>query len=149
MKVDTEGHDCTILEHFLNNFDDNMFLPHTILFESNILTNSTHTHKIISLLQNIGYDLLYSEHDTFVKLNIQKVKKTNKFSNKIQNYFIEDYPSNYNPTNLPHKNTLEDAKKYCIENNCSGVTYQNNKYEVKTGKYISYNNNGVLSWVYL
>jgi len=149
LKVDTEGHDCTILEHFLNNFDDNMFLPHTILFESNILTNSTHTHKIISLLQNIGYDLLYSEHDTFVKLNIQKVKKTNKFSNKIQNYFIEDYPSNYNPTNLPHKNTLEDAKKYCVENNCSGVTYQNNKYEVKTGKYISYSNNGVLSWVYL
>lgn len=74
-------------------------------------------------------------------LNLLKIKRENKFTDKINKYYIEDYPPNYDIKNLPHKNTLEDAKKICKENNCSGITYEYNRYEVRNGKYIKYINN--------
>lgn len=150
LKVDTEGHDSIILEHFLKNNQSNNLLPHKIIFESNVLTNKKDTSNIIKISQKIGYDLIYSGHDTILKLNLNKIHKTFIFSCKIVNYYVEGYPIGYDPNNLPHENTLEAAKKYCIKHKCSGITYQYNRYEVRNGNYINYYNDpNLLSWVLL
>ena len=150
LKVDTEGHDSIILEHFLNNNKSNNLLPHKIIFETNVLTNIEDTSNIIKISQQIGYDLISSSHDTILKLNLNKINKTFTFSSEIVNYFIEDYPKGYDPANLPHENTLEAAKRYCIKYKCSGITYQHNRYEVRNGNYINYYNNPkLLSWILL
>ena len=150
LKVDTEGHDSIILEHFLKNNKSNNLLPHKIIFESNVLTNKKDTSNIIKISQKIGYDLISSDHDTILKLNLNKIHKTFIFSSKIVNYYIEDYPIGYDPANLPHENTLKAAKRYCIKYKCSGITYQYNRYEVRNGNYINYNNDPkLLSWILL
>ena len=149
LKIDTEGHDTIILEKFYNDITNNKQLPHKILFESNILSNNDNIHNIINLYNQLGYDLMYKgENDTLLQLNLKNIKNKTSFTGEIKNYYIEDYPINYDVTNLPHTNTLEDAQKYCREHNYSGVTYQNGKYEVRDGKYIKYDNT-VKSWVYL
>jgi FkbM family methyltransferase len=150
LKIDTEGHDCVILKEFHNDIVNNDSLPHLILFESNILSNKKEIDNIINLFINKGYDLIYRNTDTELQLNLKKIKNKSHFSDKIKKYYIMDYPKNYNIKNLPHKNTLEDAQKYCIKHNCSGITYQNNIYQVRNGKYMKYyNDNNLISWVYL
>ena len=150
LKIDTEGHDYIILEHFLKNNEDNNLLPHKIIFESNVLTDDVDTDNIISISQDLGYDLITRGGDTTLKLNLNRVNKKNVFSSELVNYYIEDYPEGYNPNNLPHENTLESAKSYCIEQGFSGVTYQNNRYEVRNGKYINYDiTSNISSWVVL
>ena len=148
LKIDTEGHDSIILEHFLNNNKSNNLLPHKIIFESNILTNKKDISNIIKISQKIGYDLISSRHDTILKLNLNKINKKIIFSDKIINYYIENYPEGYDPNNLPHENTLEAAKEYCIKYKYSGITYQHNRYEVRNGKYINYHSDPkLLSWI--
>ena len=148
LKIDTEGHDSTILEHFLKNNVSSNLLPHKIIFESNILTNEKDTSNIVDISLKIGYDLISSDHDTTLKLNLTKIHKTYTFAGEIPNYYIEDYPLGYDPANLPHENTLEAAKRYCMKYKCSGVTYQHDRYEVRNGKYINYYPE-VSSWVLL
>lgn len=143
LKIDTEGHDCTILEHFFNNYNNNINLPHKILFETNELTNESDIKKIINISKKIGYDLISKNNDTILKLNLNKIKKNNIFSKKIKNYYIE----NNNKTTC--KNNLRDAKKYCVENNFSGITYENGIYSIRNGNYINYCNCKVSSWIYL
>lgn len=148
LKIDTEGHDHIILEHFLKNNKSNNLLPHKIIFESNILTDKKDVSNIIEISQKIGYDLIDSGDDTTLKLNLNKIHKTFTFSSKIPNYYINNYPEGYDPDNLPHENTLEAAKEYCIKFKCSGITYQYNRYEVRNGNYIDYfNNPALLSWI--
>jgi hypothetical protein len=150
LKIDTEGHDWVILKHFLKNNKCNQLLPHKIIFESNILSNPNDTSEVINILTEIGYDLISSGNDTEIKLNLNKIKKKLKFSNQIPNYYLKNYPNNYDPNNLPHKNTLEDAKEYCIKHKCTGITYQYNRYEVRIGKYLKYYDDPkLLSWVLL
>jgi len=149
LKIDTEGHDTTILKHFYNSINNNDFLPHVVLFESNILSKEIDVKEIINVLQYIGYDLIQSNHDTLLKLNLTKLRNKNKFT-QIKNYCVMDYPAEYNPDNLPHENTLEHAQQYCIENGCTAVIYQNNRYEVRVGKYIQYLNDfDITSWIYI
>ena len=148
LKIDTEGHDHVILTHFFQNFANNRILPHKILLESNSLTEKSDVLNVIKLAKNIGYDLISNKGDTILKLNIKKVEDKNIDPNIIENYTIVNYPSNYDPKNLPHKNTFEGAKQYCIENNCSGITYKNGLYEVKNGKYIEYCKNSKL-WIFV
>lgn len=150
LKIDTEGHDSIILNHFFKNNKSNNLLPHKIIFESNELTKKEDTDNIIKISQEIGYDLISSGGDTILKLNLNKIHKTFIFSSKIANYYIEDYPNGYDPVNLPHENTLESAKQYCIKYNCSGITYKNNRYEVRSGNYINYYKEpNLLSWILL
>lgn len=150
LKIDTEGHDTVILENFCNNIKDNKHLPHKILFESNELSNKQEINKVIELLKEKGYDLIESSHDTLLKLNLNNLKNKNNFMEAISNYYIMDYPQNYNPYNPPHKNNLEDTKRYCIKNNYSGITYQNNRYTARNGKYINYyKEDNLLSWIYM
>jgi hypothetical protein len=149
LKIDTEGHDCDILKQFYVDIKNNYLLPHVIKFESNGLSSNEDVEYIIFLYSSIGYDLIVKEHDTILKLNLHKIKNKHTFTNPIHKYYIMDYPDNYNILQLPHDNTLEAAKEYCIKNNCSGVTLQDGIYQVRNGKYINYFDDDIYSWVYI
>uniref|UniRef100_A0A6C0DQR6 Methyltransferase FkbM domain-containing protein n=1 Tax=viral metagenome TaxID=1070528 RepID=A0A6C0DQR6_9ZZZZ len=151
LKIDTEGHDTIILKKFYEDLLDNAYLPHVILFESNVLSNDKDVEEIIQLFIGKGYDLIEKENDTKLQLNLTNLKNKVRFSNSIKNYYIaSEYPPNYDVTNLPHENTLESAKNYCIKYKCSGVTLNNGVYEVRNGKNIYYNNKGAfVSWIFL
>jgi glycosyltransferase involved in cell wall biosynthesis len=66
IKIDTEGHDCVIMEGFYNYYKniDTKFYPKTIKFESNELSNKkdvidiTEKFKLIGYYANIGYDTI-------------------------------------------------------------------------------------------
>jgi hypothetical protein len=147
LKIDTEGHDVAILNKFIDDLKlrNNNILPHKILFESNSLSNSDDILLIIQSLEKMGYDLVYSTTDTMLELNLKKIKKNNTFSEEIKNYFIYNYPENYDANVLPHENTLEGAKKYCIDNNFTGVVYQDGYYTVRTGDKLYYKKENNLS----
>ncbi len=151
LKIDTEGHDCVIINKFFNDLENNYELyPHTILFEANILTNISEVNKTLSLLSSKGYDLISQDDNVFLRLNLNKIMNKSKFTKGIKKYYIQDYPVNYNPVNPPHENTFESAKKYCIENCYSGVTFQYGRYEVRSGKYLNYyNDKNLISWLFL
>jgi len=65
MKIDTEGHDCIILNNF---FDEVDFLPKKIQLENNALSDSDAIKKIISRLAYKGYSLEYSKTDIIATL---------------------------------------------------------------------------------
>jgi len=150
LKIDTEGHDTKILKKYYEDIESSIQLPHVILFESNVLINSTDIDEIVELYTKIGYDLIFRNNDTQLQLNLQKLKNKSIFTEFIKKYYIMDYPLNYNILNLPHENTLESAKEYCIKHNCSGVTFQDNIYQVRNGKYVQYyEDETIISWIYV
>ena len=155
LKVDTEGHDAVILHDF---FDacDNHRLPHSLLFESNILSEREGVQRLIAKLINRGYDLIRSETEgadsnTFMRLNISRVAGREKFGGPISEYYLVDYPNDYNPLALPHENTLEAAQAYCVKHKLGGVTYQYGRFEVRQGTRLMMQKGGaqIRSWVYL
>ena len=84
-----------------------------------------------------------------MKLNLNKLEKT-FFTKGIKKYYICDYPKDYNQTNPHHENTFESAKKYCVDNLCSGITFQYGRYDVRSGKYVNYYDEpNLISWIYL
>jgi FkbM family methyltransferase len=153
LKIDTEGHDTVILNQFYKDITDNIYLPHKILFESNVLSNNRDVINIINMYGNKGYELISrNSDDTILKLNLQKIPNKTKFTDSIPKYYITVVESSvkYDVNNLPYNNTLEDAKKYCIEHNYSGITYENGIYQVKNGTYTEYvDDTNVMSWIYL
>lgn len=149
LKIDTEGHDTVILKKFHEEIQNNMHLPHVIQFESNVLTTEEDVNHIINIFTNIGYDLIEKGHDTILKLNLNNIQNKTKFTPAINDYYIMDHPLNYSVSNLPHENTLESAKEYCIQHNCSGITLQDGVYQVRSGKYINYFKGDISSWIYL
>ena len=149
LKIDTEGHDTVILKKFYEENKNNMYLPHLIQFESNELTNREDTNHIISLFTNVGYDLIKEGHDTMLKLNLKKIKNKMEYTPAIKNYYIMDYPLNYSLSKLPHENTLESAKEYCKNHNCSGITLQDGIYQVRNGNHINYFKGDVYSWIFI
>jgi len=149
LKIDTEGHDVIILKKFYEEIKDNAYLPHVIQFESNVLSTAEDINTIIRLFTNIGYDLISKGNDTILNLNLKNIKNKKKYTSAIKNYYIMGYPLNYSLTNLPHNNTLESAKEYCIKHKCSGVTLQNGIYQVRNGKYINYAEGDIYSWIFI
>lgn len=149
LKIDTEGHDTVILENFYEKVQNSAHLPHVIQFESNVLSSSEAVSHIIKLFANIGYDLISKDHDTVMKLNLNKLQNKTSYTSAIKNYYIMDYPLNYSVSNLPHENTLEGAKEYCSTHGCSGVTLQDGIYQVRNGKYMNYYNGDICSWVFM
>ena len=151
LKIDTEGHDYVILTHFLDEImGDNRLLPHNILFESNILTSSEHVDDLIVKLIVFGYELISTGENTRLKLNINKMIGRRKFTKRLQNYYLTDYPDNYDCNNPPHENTLISAKEYCEKHSYGGVTLQNGKYEVRKGDNLEYYYGlNIASWVYI
>ena len=83
LKIDNEGHDYYILRKFINDIDKNSNLPFKIQFESNILTKKEHTLEIINSLKKLGYDLISTNNDTTMKLNLKKIKNKKKFTGPI------------------------------------------------------------------
>lgn len=153
LKVDTEGHDEKILNKFFSECKKEQ-LPHELIFESNVLSDTNKIHELIAKLILFGYEIVKSETgggatDTHLRLNIHRVKGRKKFTNEIKGYYLLDYPENYNPYDLPHENTLEAAKKYCKSIGKGGVSYQYGRYEVREGKYLKKSDikNEVSSWV--
>ena len=58
IKIDTEGHDCVIMEGFYNHYKniDTKFYPETIKFESNELSNQKDVLDITEKFKSLGYD---------------------------------------------------------------------------------------------
>ncbi len=52
LKIDTEGHDCFIINNIL---DSNTTLPKKILFENNILSDENHVLSTLERLKKYGY----------------------------------------------------------------------------------------------
>lgn len=52
LKIDTEGHDCIILNDFL---DTSTILPRKITFESNVLSNYDDIMRSVDRLERLGY----------------------------------------------------------------------------------------------
>ena len=119
------------------------------MFESNILSKKADVDEIINLYSKKAYDLISRNNNTILRLNLKKIKNKTKFTDSIKNYYIGSYPENYNPISLPHLNTLESAKTYCINHNHTGVVFQNETYTVRTGKYINYSDTNIILWVYI
>ena len=149
LKIDTEGHDTVILKKFHEEIQDFRCLPHVIQFESNVLSNDEDINRTITSFKEIGYDLINKGNsDTILHLNLKKIKNKSKYTEAIKNYYIMEYPLNYSLSNLPHENTLESAKEYCLQHNCSGITLQDGIYQVRNGKYINYFEGDIYSWIF-
>lgn len=67
-KIDTEGHDCIILEslYYYIFYLPSIFYPEKILFESNENINPGDVDKIIYLFCNLGYKLQSRSYDTIL-----------------------------------------------------------------------------------
>lgn len=69
LKIDTEGHDCVIMQDLINyNKKNTPFLPKVIIFESNELTEENLINSIIFQLMD-NYKLIYSNNNTRLELN--------------------------------------------------------------------------------
>lgn len=67
LKIDTEGHDCVILESILKS--NVKVLPKEIFFENNGLTSFESAQKILDILINMGYKIINkTPDDVHVKL---------------------------------------------------------------------------------
>lgn len=68
LKIDTEGHDCVILNslHSYIKYLPRIFYPKKILFESNENITSKDVDKTITLFCSLGYKLKHRGHDTIL-----------------------------------------------------------------------------------
>ena len=65
LKIDTEGHDCIILNAWLDYCNDNpKLLPKRIFYESKDLTDPTELEKMRNRLRELDYRLTILEYDT-------------------------------------------------------------------------------------
>lgn len=65
LKIDTEGHDCIILNDFLDTVD---ISPRIIIFENNELSNQEEIEAITERLKNKGYKMQYTKGDVICRL---------------------------------------------------------------------------------
>jgi hypothetical protein len=70
LKLDTEGADCDILEHYYEYLKTKpkSYYPLTIRFESNVLTPADRVEKIRALFHGIGYNFPEIGYDTVLEL---------------------------------------------------------------------------------
>ena len=62
-KIDTEGHDCIIIDKFLEECMDDSMFPEKIMFESNILIDNKTVKNTINKLKDKSYTV--SHYDDF------------------------------------------------------------------------------------
>ena len=72
LKLDTEGHDLTILRAMLNS--KFRVFPKTILFEHNVLTNPVEYDLIMQRLTDMGYSMI-SQGDNDIKIELADKNK--------------------------------------------------------------------------
>lgn len=155
LKVDTEGHDAVILNDFFDDASPQQW-PHQIVFESNKLSDSETIHRLIAKLILMGYDIVSCEtgggaSDTHLRLNLNRLKGERTTIQTAKGYYLEGYPKNYSPLNLPHENNLDSALEYAHQQQAAGVTFQYGRYEVRQGRYLhhSVKDLKVQSWMRL
>nr|WP_294887770.1 FkbM family methyltransferase [uncultured Limnobacter sp.] len=155
LKVDTEGHDAVILNDFFDDATPQQW-PHQIVFESNKLSDSETIHRLIAKLILMGYDIVSCEtgggaSDTHLRLNLNRLKGERTTIQTAKGYYLEGYPKNYSPLNLPHENNLDSALEYAHRQQAAGVTFQYGRYEVRQGRYLhhSVKDLKVQSWMRL
>jgi hypothetical protein len=70
LKVDTEGHDCTILQSLFEylQYMSKTFYPKKIQFESNEHTKTTDIDNIINIYNQLGYKLISRGYDTILHI---------------------------------------------------------------------------------
>ena len=67
LKVDTEGHDCIIMEDYLGYVSNNHnLLAKKIIFESNILSNQASVNSIINKCVSLGYTIVKIGENTIL-----------------------------------------------------------------------------------
>jgi len=66
LKIDTEGHDCVILNDYLNTVE---ILPKVIQFQSNELSDPKEVKKVVERLKPLGYDCKQVKFDMVCKRN--------------------------------------------------------------------------------
>jgi FkbM family methyltransferase len=66
LKIDTEGHDCIILNDYLNTVE---ILPKVIQFESNELSDPKEVAKVCARLKPLGYDCKQVKYDMICQLH--------------------------------------------------------------------------------
>lgn len=67
LKVDTEGHDCIIMEDYLGYVSNNHnLLAKKIIFESNILSNQASVNSIINKCVSLGYTIVKTGENTIL-----------------------------------------------------------------------------------
>lgn len=69
LKIDTEGHDCIILNDYLDTVE---LLPNKIMFENNILSNQLEVHNTVDRLKQLGYVCEYVGNDVMCVLKEKK-----------------------------------------------------------------------------
>ena len=155
LKVDTEGHDAVILNDFFSDAQPGQW-PHQIIFESNKLSDSEMIHRLIAKLILMGYDIVSCQtgggaSDTHLRLNLNRLKGERTIIQTAKGYYLEGYPKNYSPLNLPHENNLDSALGYARQQQAAGVTFQYGRYEVRQGRYLqrSVKDLRVCSWITL
>lgn len=65
LKIDTEGHDCIILNDFFDTVD---ILPRIIQFENNSLSDTKEIKNITNRIIKRGYEMKYSKGDIICRL---------------------------------------------------------------------------------
>ena len=65
LKIDTEGHDCTILNDYLNTVE---ILPKVIQFEANVLSDPKEVAKVCARLTALKYTCIKAQEDMICKL---------------------------------------------------------------------------------
>jgi len=155
LKTDTEGHDTVILNDFFN-CADRVLWPHELIFETNILSDQEAVHKLIALLITGGYDIVQASTggdatDTFLRLNLRRLRYKSRFTKDLVGFHLGEYPPGYDPAQPPHQNTPEAAAAWCIEHDGTGITFHNDRFEVRNGAYLTRETGGaaVVSWVYV
>eukprot|EP01030_Chromulinospumella_sphaerica_P004317 gene4317-4225_t len=58
--------------------------------------------------------------DTHLRLNLNRLKGERATIQTAQGYYLEGYPKNYSPLNLPHENNLDSALKYASQQQAAG-----------------------------
>jgi hypothetical protein len=127
-KLNLSSNSNKILEAFFEENKNNIYLPHIITSIKEDISNIDGIKKY--------YDFIKDNNNQYYKLNLTKLKNKRTFTLPIYNYYIDNDNDN-NENN--YKDTLIEAKEYCIKNNCSGITFKNNKYQIMKCSYFNYN----------
>lgn len=88
LKIDTEGHDCVIIEDILNS--KNSVYPKRISFEANSLTSEEHIENTIELLKKNGYVLVSRDHENVTVVLENRDKQKMKIDKVI--FSVDDNP---------------------------------------------------------
>ena len=70
LKIDTEGHDCVILNDYLDTVN---ILPKVIQFENNVLSNKEDVFYLVKRLQDLGYECKQKQFDIICNLKDSRI----------------------------------------------------------------------------